>query len=122
LRNAATQSSPISFPPLPIARGRRIPPRASMTGARRGSRRLFRATALFFRQTDDDIAIAFAYAAHGRQLIDRLAVDDKRIAAPVVAFRGIRQASRDCPIGASAEIEIVTIAVYLAIGAPASSR
>ena len=67
-----------------------------MTAARRGSRRLFRATALFFRQTDDDIAIAFAWAAHGRQLINRLAVDDKRIAAPVVAFRGIRQASRDC--------------------------
>ena len=60
-----------------------------MTAARRGSRRLFRATALFFRQTDDDIAIAFAWAAHGRQLI---AADDKRIAALVVAFRGIRQA------------------------------
>ena len=52
------------FPTSPTARGRRIPPRASMTAARPGSRRLFRTAARFFRQTNDDVAVGLAWAAH----------------------------------------------------------
>ena len=69
--SAATQSSLIFFPPSPTAQGRRIP-RASMTVARRGSRRLFRAIVLFFRQTENEVAVALARAAQGRQAVEGL--------------------------------------------------
>lgn len=41
--------------------------------------------AVALRQTDDDVAMAFARATRGRKSIKRLVVHDKPIAAAVVA-------------------------------------
>jgi hypothetical protein len=83
-RNAATQSSPISYPRLPIVRRGRIPPPASTTVARQGSKRLFRATGLF-RETNDDVAVAFARPARAAELVCDLRVepDPDRPSGPI---------------------------------------
>src|SRR5271166_6407922 len=52
-----------------------------MTVAKRGSRRLFRATALFPRQPHDDVAVALAGAAHGREAVHNCGIDPDAIVA-----------------------------------------